>query len=145
MRRPYFVPLLLAALSAGLAIPAAAQDRPIRNAPTPRAMELAAYIYSASNVCGYRIGASEFEALLAKENLKPEDVNPRGPFGNRIIGMFTLMSNQMAQNREQSCLAVAGEYGPDGSLAKNVLQPMAAGEAPAQGKAPESTPAKPGR
>ncbi len=46
--------------------------------------------------------------------------------------MFTLMSNQMAQNREQACLAVAGEYGPDGTITKNVLLP-AGTEAPKQG------------
>ena len=29
----------------------------------------------------------------------------------------------MNLNREQSCLAVAGEYGPEGSVARNVLLP----------------------
>jgi hypothetical protein len=100
--------------------PAQAQ---IRNAPAPRALEFAAYIFAASNVCGYRIGSEQFEALLAKQNVRAEDVQPRGPFGNRVQTMFTLMSNQMAQNRDQACLAVAGEYGPDGSVAKNVLLP----------------------
>lgn len=111
-----------------------AQDRPIRNAPSPRALELASYIYAASNVCGYRIGTSEFEALLAKQNAKPEDVSPRGPFANRLTGMFTLMSNQMALNREQACLAVASEYGPDGSVSKNVLLQPQAGDAPEPAK-----------
>lgn len=141
--------VLLSALLIGLVLPATAQDeprkadtpnKPIRNAPTPRAMELAAYIFSASNVCGYRIGAPEFEALLAKQNVKPEDVNPNGPFGRNVVGMFTLMSNDMARHREQSCLAVAGEYGPEGSIARNVLQPAAAGEPPADGKTPEAKP-----
>ena len=40
------------------------------------------------------------------------------------------MSNQMAQNRDQACIAVAGEYGPDGTVAKNVLLP--ASETPAK-------------
>lgn len=143
--------LLAAALLAGLALPAAAQDAPrkegepaekpagppsIRNAPSPRALELAAYIFAASNVCGYRIGGPEFTALLGKFNAKPEDVGPRGPFGNRVQGTFSLMSNDMAKHREQSCLAVAGEYGPDGNIAKNVLQPAAAETPPAE-KAPE--------
>ncbi|MFG5119477.1 hypothetical protein [Methylorubrum sp. POS3] len=136
--------LLAAALVGGLLSPAAAQEpatppaatppaqgstqdaappRPIRNAPSPRALEFAAYIFSAVNVCGYVLSTSEFEALLAKQNTKPEDVSPRGPFGNRVMGIFTLMSNQMNLNREQACLAVAGEYGPEGSVAKNLLLP----------------------
>jgi hypothetical protein len=139
--------LLIAALLAGLAVPAMAEDaappRTIRNAPSPRALELAAYIYSASNVCGYKIGVPEFDAVLAKMNTKSEDISPRGPFGARIQGIFAMMSNDMAQHREQSCIAVAGEYGPEGSLAKNVLQPMAPGEvAPPAPKAPDATPAK---
>ncbi|MGV7030035.1 hypothetical protein [Methylobacterium symbioticum] len=114
--------LALAALAALCAAPAGAQ---IRNAPAPRALEFAAYIFAASNVCGYRIGTEQFEALLAKQNARAEDVSPRGPFGNRVQTMFALMSNQMALNREQACLAVAGEYGPDGNIAKNVLLPAA--------------------
>jgi hypothetical protein len=57
--------------------------------------------------------------------------------------MFTLMSNQMAQNRDQACIAVAGEYGPEGAVSKNVLLP--AGQitgAPAPAPAP-AEPAKP--
>jgi hypothetical protein len=103
--------------------PEAGQPRSIRNAPSPRALEFAAYIFSAVNVCGYVLGTGEFEALLAKQNTRPEDVSPRGPFGNRVMGIFTLMSNQMNLNREQACLAVAGEYGPEGAVAKNVLLP----------------------
>ena len=102
------------------ALPAQAQ---IRNAPAPRALEFAAYIFAASNVCGYRIGNEAFEGLLAKQNVRVDDVQPRGPFGNRVQTMFTLMSNQMAQNRDQACIAVAGEYGPEGSITKNVLLP----------------------
>ncbi|MCJ2132540.1 hypothetical protein MKK69_00385 [Methylobacterium sp. J-026] len=124
---------LPAALMA-VALPAQAQ---IRNAPAPRALEFSAYIFAASNVCGYRIGSEQFEALLAKQNVRIEDVQPRGPFGNRVQTMFTLMSNQMAQNRDQACIAVAGEYGPDGTVAKNVLLP--ASEAPAK----PAEPAKP--
>ncbi|GAB6841299.1 hypothetical protein HNR00_000536 [Methylorubrum rhodinum] len=103
--------------------PEAGQPRSIRNAPSPRALEFAAYIFSAVNVCGYVLGTGEFEALLAKQNTRPEDVSPRGPFGNRVMGIFTLMSNQMNLNREQACIAVAGEYGPEGAVAKNVLLP----------------------
>ena len=146
--------LLAAALLAGGTLTAAAQgapqkegsppekpaepqaDRPIRNAPSPHAIELAAYIFSASNVCGYKIGGPEFTALLAKLNAKPEDVGPRGAFGNRMQGIFTMMSNDMNKHREQSCIAVAGEYGPEGTIAKNVLQPAAA-ETPPTEKGPE--------
>jgi len=126
-----------AALAAALlaAAPAGAQ---IRNAPAPRALEFSAYIFAASNVCGYRIGTEAFEALLAKQNVRPEDVAPRGPFGNRVQTMFALMSNQMALNREQACVAVAGEYGPEGTVARNVLLP---GEAPAQPPQPPQPPA----
>ena len=153
-------PILAALLIGGLALPAAAQDtapapaqpapqepskeaappRSIRNAPSPRALEFAAYIFSAVNVCGYQLGTTEFEALLAKQNTRLADVSPRGPFGNRVMGIFTLMSNQMNLNREQSCLAVAGEYGPEGSVAKNVLLPPGSREAP---PAPGSKPAQP--
>ncbi|GLS44036.1 hypothetical protein [Methylobacterium brachythecii] len=141
--------LLIAGLLAEATLPAAAEDaappKPIRNAPAPQALTLAAYVYAASNVCGYRIGVPEFDALLAKMNVKAEDVGPRGAFGSHIQGMFTMMSNDMALHREQSCIAVAGEYGPEGNIAKNVLQPVAAGEtppAPPPAKAPEAAPAK---
>ncbi len=145
-------PLLAALLFAGLSLPAFAEEaakpdapqtpapsepRPIRNAPSPRALEFAAYIFSAANVCGYRIGVKDFEALLAKQNVRPEDVSPRGPFGARVQGIFALMSNQMQLNREQACLAVAGEYGPEGNIAKNVLLPPGSGE-----PAPETKPAQ---
>lgn len=141
MRIPTLALAALAALSAG---PAGSQ---IRNAPAPRALEFAAYIFAASNVCGYRIGTEQFEALLAKQNARAEDVSPRGPFGNKVQTMFALMSNQMALNREQACLAVAGEYGPDGNVAKNVLLPAAApdakpGDKPAEAPA-EKSPEKP--
>lgn len=156
--------LIAAALIGGMAHPAAAQDtaptpaatapqepsqtpsreaappRPICNAPSPLALEFAAYIFSAVNVCGYQLNAPEFEALLAKQNTRPEDVSPRGPFGNRVIGIFTLMSNQMNLNREQACLAVAGEYGPEGNVVKNVLLPPGAGEPV---PAPAGKPAQP--
>lgn len=134
-----------AALAVALlaAAPAGAQ---IRNAPAPRALEFSAYIFAASNVCGYRIGTEAFEALLAKQNVRPEDVAPRGPFGNRVQTMFALMSNQMALNRDQACIAVAGEYGPEGNIAKNVLLPAASpAQAPAQAPAqpPADAPAAP--
>lgn len=124
---------------AALILAAAPAQAQIRNAPAPRALEFAAYIFAASNVCGYRIGNAAFEALLAKQNVRVEDVQPRGPFGNRVQTIFTLMSNQMALNREQACLAVAGEYGPEGAITKNVLLP--AGQDPAA--PPAAAPAKP--
>ncbi|MCJ2073882.1 hypothetical protein MKK75_34695 [Methylobacterium sp. J-030] len=128
-----------AVLSAALitaALPAQAQ---IRNAPAPRALEFAAYIFAASNVCGYRIGSDQFEGLLAKQNVRIADVQPRGPFGNRVQTMFTLMSNQMQQNRDQACLAVAGEYGPEGTVARNVLLPAG------QDAGAPATPAEPAK
>ena len=147
------VGLTAAALLAALAAPCLAQEtapdkpaetpaqRAIRNAPSARALELAAYVFSAANVCGFQIGVPEFDALLATQNVKAEDVSPRGPFGNRIQGIFALMSNDMAKHREESCIAVIGEYGPDGSVAKNVLKP-APDKAPdtAPGKAPDAKP-----
>ena len=114
----------------------------IRNAPSPRALEFAAYIFAASNVCGYRIGATEFEALLAKQNTRAADVQPNGPFGNRVQTIFTLMSNQMAANRDQACIAVAGEYGPDGNVARNVLLPADASADP-KAEPAKPTPPKP--
>lgn len=122
------IPLAAALILAGL--PARAQ---IRNAPSPRALEFAAYIFAASNVCGYRIGTGPFEALLARQNVRVEDVRPGGPFGNRVQTVFALMSNQMAQDRDRACLAVAGEYGPQGAVARDVLLPPGAEPAkPAQ-------------
>ena len=130
--------IIAAALSALLAaLPARAQ---IRNAPGPRALEFAAYIFAASNVCGYRIGTDAFEALLAKQNARSEDVSPRGPFGGRVQTMFALMSNQMALNRDTACLAVAGEYGPEGNVARNVLLPAATEAPPGAGDRPEAAP-----
>ncbi|GJD75630.1 hypothetical protein [Methylobacterium goesingense] len=126
-------PLLAAGLAACLALPAQmlpAQGQ-IRNAPSPHALEFAAYIFAAANVCGYRIGTEEFDALLEKQNVRAADVSPRGPFGAKVQTMFALMSNQMQLNREKACQAVAGEYGPEGNVTKNVLLPAAATDAPA--------------
>lgn len=129
----------LAPLAAVLFLCGPAQAE-IRNAPSPRAMELAAYIFAASNVCGFRIGGPEFEALLAKQNTRVSDIQAGGPFGTRVQMMFTLMSNQMQLNREGSCTAVAGEYGPEGNIARNVLQPS---DAVPETQKPAAPPAKP--
>lgn len=131
--------LSAAGLAACLLLPASAQAQ-IRNAPSPRALEFAAYIFAASNVCGYRIGTEEFDALLEKQNVRAADVGPRGPFGGRVQTIFALMSNQMQLNREKACLAVAGEYGPEGTITKNVLLPAPAEAPPAA--APETKPAQ---
>ncbi|KQP38513.1 hypothetical protein ASF49_05885 [Methylobacterium sp. Leaf104] len=128
--RPPLAAGLAACLATCLALPPAAQAQ-IRNAPSPRALEFAAYIFAAANVCGYRIGTEEFDALLEKQNVRAADVSPRGPFGGRVQTMFALMSNQMQLNREQACIAVAGEYGPEGSISKNVLRPAPPAENPA--------------
>lgn len=128
------------AIVLGLAVAGPAQAQ-IRNAPGPRAIEFAAYVFAASNVCGLRIDTDQFEALLAKQNTRSADIGPRGPFGARVQGIFALMSNDMAQHRDRACPAVLGEYGPEGSVAKNLLLPAAATEAPAEAK-PE-TPAPP--
>lgn len=134
------LPFALLALAAA---PAAAQ---IRNAPAPRALEFAAYIFAASNVCGFPIGTEQFEAMLAKQGTRSQDISPRGPFGNRVNTMFTLMSNQMALNRDTACLAVAGEYGPEGTITKNVLLPPGApqpgSDKPAEPPATEPKPAQ---
>jgi hypothetical protein len=45
----------------------------------------------------------------------------------------------MAQNRDQACIAVAGEYGPEGTVAKNVLLPAG------QGSGPPAKPAEPAK
>ena len=132
------VPLAVALLLAG----SQAQAQ-IRNAPSPRALEFAAYIFAASNVCGYPIGNTPFEALLAKQNVRVEDVQPRGPFGNRVQTMFALMSNQMALDRNRACLAVAGEYGPEGNIARNVLLPAGSGPSSPAGAAKPAEPATP--
>lgn len=109
----------------------------IRNAPGPRALEFAAYVFAASNVCGFRIDTDQFEALLVKQNTHTQDIGPRGPFGTRVQGMFALMSNDMALHRDKACPAVAGEYGPEGTIARNLLIPAAA-EAPATAPTPDA-------
>ena len=109
----------------------------IRNAPPPRALETAAYIFAAANVCGYRIGTAPFEGLLARYQVTIDDVRPpRGPFGAKVQTIFTLMSNQMMQNRDASCRAVAGEYGPEGSVVPGILLPPVPAEAPPPAKQP---------
>ncbi|MEH3144874.1 MAG: hypothetical protein PGN34_05905 [Methylobacterium frigidaeris] len=119
--------LSLLAVALALATPARAQ---IRNAPPPRSLETAAYIFAAANVCGYRIGVAPFETILGRYGVTMEEVRPpRGPFGAKVQALFTLMSNRMMLDREAACLAVAGEYGPEGSVEKGVLLP-AVGEAP---------------
>ncbi|MGX7706030.1 hypothetical protein [Methylobacterium sp. Gmos1] len=125
-------PTLLLALAAALAAgPAGAQG--MRNAPPPRALETAAYVFAAANVCGYRIGTAPFEALLARYQVSIEDVRPpRGPFGAKVQTIFSLMSNQMMQNRDAACRAVAGEYGPEGTIAPGILLPAAPAEPPAK-------------
>ncbi|WP_298959253.1 hypothetical protein [uncultured Methylobacterium sp.] len=127
--------LPLLALALVLAVPAQAQ---IRNAPPPRSLETAAYIFAAANVCGYRIGVAPFEGVLGRYGVTMEDVRPpRGPFGAKVQTLFALMSNQMMLNREAACLAVAGEYGPEGSLEKGVLLPAAVEAPPTEGTAPK--------
>ncbi|ACA19608.1 conserved hypothetical protein [Methylobacterium sp. 4-46] len=121
------------ALAAVLALCSAAAAQPIRNAPPPRALETAAYVFAAANVCGYRIGVEPFETLLGRYNVTVEDVRPpRGPFGAKVQAMFTLMSNQMMANREEACRIVATEFGPEGNVAKGILLPAAA-QAPGDG------------
>ncbi|ACL60741.1 hypothetical protein [Methylobacterium nodulans] len=132
------MPSRLAPALAGLVLfgasGAAAQQ--IRNAPPPRALETAAYIFAAANVCGYQIGVAPFETLLGRYDVAVEDVRPpRGPFGAKVQTMFTLMSNQMMANRDAACRIVATEYGPEGTVAKGILLPAAA-QAPAGGAPP---------
>ncbi|HEX8417959.1 MAG TPA: hypothetical protein VF641_10190 [Methylobacterium sp.] len=117
-------------LAAGLLTPTLVHAQ-MRNAPSPRALEFAAYIFSAANVCGYRIGVEQFDALLEKQNVRAADVGPRGPHGAQVQTIFTMMSNQMQLNREKACIAVAGEYGPEGNIARNVLLPASVEAPPA--------------
>jgi hypothetical protein len=127
-------PTLLLALVGALAcdmVGVRANAQGIRNAPPPRALETAAYVFAAANVCGYRIGTAPFEALLARYQVSIEDVRPpRGPFGAKVQTIFTLMSNQMMQNRDAACRAVAGEYGPEGTIVPGILLPPAPAETP---------------
>ncbi|MGY2049256.1 hypothetical protein [Methylobacterium sp. JK268] len=126
---------------AGAALGGSAAAQPIRNAPPPRALETAAYVFAAANVCGYRIGVAPFETLLGQFKVTLDDVRPpRGPFGAQVQAIFTLMSNQMMANRDNACRIVATEYGPEGNVAKGVLLPgdAAAPEgAPQEGNGPK--------
>lgn len=134
-------PCLALGLAAGLFVPTLGEAQ-IRNAPPPRALEFAAYIFAAANVCGYRIGVDEFDTLLKRQGVAAADVGPRGPFGGKVQTIFALMSNQMQLNREQACLAVAGEYGPEGNVTKNVLLPAGVEQAPADAKPADAKPAE---
>jgi hypothetical protein len=134
--------VLAGGLATGLLMTSLAEAQ-IRNAPPPRALEFAAYIFAAANVCGYRVGVDQFDALLQKQGVNAADVGPRGPFGGKVQTIFAMMSNQMQLNREQACLAVAGEYGPEGNVTKNVLLPAAVEGAPAESTPPaEAKPAQ---
>lgn len=134
----------LAVAGATLLLAGAAQAQ-IRNAPGPRALEFAAYVFAASNVCGYRIDTDQFEALLAKQSTTSRDVSPRGPFGARVQTMFALMSNEMARDRARSCVAIDAEYGKEGTVARNLLLPAdaAAPPAPPPAAEPPAPPANP--
>ncbi|MFE1601747.1 hypothetical protein [Methylobacterium sp. ID0610] len=137
------MPSRLAPALAGLVLCAgSAAAQQIRNAPPPRSLETAAYVFAAANVCGYPIGVAAFEALLGRFNVTIEDVRPpRGPFGAKVQTMFTLMSNQMMANRDTACRLVAGEFGPEGSVAKGVLLPAVV-QAP-EGQAPQAPEGQP--
>jgi hypothetical protein len=107
----------LALLAAGAA------EAQIRNAPPPRSLETAAYIYAVTNVCGFRIRPDPFRELFAKQGVTPDLVALRGPFGHKIQSMFVVMSNGLAQNRDAACAAAWTEFGRDGSVAAGLLEP----------------------
>ena len=94
----------------------------IRNAPPPRSLETAAYIYAVTNVCGFRIRPDPFRELFAKQGVTPDLVALRGPFGHKIQSMFVVMSNGLAQNRDAACAAAWTEFGRDGSVAAGLLE-----------------------
>ena len=108
--------LLCLALSAA---PAGAQ---IRNAPPPRTLEIAAYIYAVTNVCGFRLKPEPFRELFVKQGVTPDSVAIQGPFGQKIEAMFAIMSNGMAQNRDAACAAAWKEFGRDGVVAAGLLE-----------------------
>jgi hypothetical protein len=113
----HYLPLFAAFLA--LASPAGAQ---IRNPPNPRALELAAYIFAATNVCGYRLAPEPFGKLIANHGATTEDVSPQGPFGARIRTMFVIMSNGLAQHRETGCDEAWRGFGINGIVSAGVLE-----------------------
>ena len=112
--------LMLSALAAGSAL---AQDRP---EPKAEALRMAAYIYAATNVCGFRLAPDRFEHLMRDRGATTVEAGIRGPYGNQIRTMFALISNGMAQNRALACEAAWREFGSGGTIAEGLLQ-----EAPA--------------
>ena len=90
--------------------------------PSPRAFEIAAYVYAATNVCGFRIVPERFERLIADQGASTTDVGAQGPFGNRIRTLFVLISSRMAQDRPAACEAAWREFGAQGSVAPGVVE-----------------------
>ena len=110
---------------------AQAQGRP---EPKAEALRMAAYIYAATNVCGFRMAPDRFERLIGSRGATLEEVGIRGPYGNQIRTMFALISNGMAQNRPLACEAAWREFGREGTIDQGLFQ-----EAPP----PDGTTARP--
>lgn len=104
--------------------PTLAQDRPgpPLNPPPPAAVEAAAYVYAAANVCGFRIEPEAFDRLLRGRGSSAADLQLQGPFGGRIRTRFVILSNGMAGARDQACATVWRELGREGSVEAGVVQ-----------------------
>ena len=91
------------------------------NPPSPLAVETAAYVYAAANICGFRINPEAFDGLLRQRGSTAADLRPQGPFGGRIRTRFVMLSNGMAGDRNTACTTVWRELGAEGSIAPNVV------------------------
>jgi hypothetical protein len=107
-----------------LPLPALAQEQPglPLNPPPPAAVEAAAYVYAAANVCGFRIEPAAFDRLLRGRGSSAADLQLQGPFGGRIRTRFVILSNGMAGARETACSTVWRELGREGSVEAGVVQ-----------------------
>lgn len=97
-----------------------------QNPPPPLAVETAAFVYAAANVCGFRIDPDAFDRLLTERGSSASELRLQGPAGGRIRTRFVLLSNRLAQDRNASCTIAWQELGREGTITPGVLQ-----EAPA--------------
>jgi hypothetical protein len=90
--------------------------------PPPLAVEAAAYVYAAANVCGFRIDPEAFDRLLRQRGSDAATLRLQGPFGSRIRTRFVMLTNGMAGDRNNACTVVWRELGAEGTLQAGVVQ-----------------------
>ncbi len=118
MRLLALLPLIASTAHAQAPSPAPGEIAP----PPPLAVEAAAYVYAAANVCGFRIDPEAFDGLLRQRGSSASDLRLQGPFGGRIRTRFVIITNGMAGDRNAACATVWRELGAEGTVAAGVVQ-----------------------